>query len=530
MGRGGTIYLSYTALVLLSAASGASAGLWDVDIDLDPAPAPDKGPPFSAHAVRDRSQLPYELAGILGAYVGFTLILGTLILTVGRRLRKQAQAMAERPTEMVTQSYKAYGKSPISPGKSSLMERIMNKGRNRNNNYGSPGMVSVASFDQNVVQRDRQRQQDDLAEIYAHVLQEDEQGPPPGYPVNRTVDRLRSEEAYAGPQSPTSPKSPGFVPVYPKNYNGPTSPYYYEQPQSPLRANRDTRTTSFGSNQTGETTISSPGKLRKGVRKLKDHGLTISAPLRRDNNSDGARTPLSPRTYTDPGVPPEPPTAGTTNSQYPPTTPGTARTFESDTLPVAREPPSAYPQHSQPARNEPKAPTVTTSGDFIMPVPPKRSTNSPVSGTNNPLPLRAMNDQLKQQQSQQDIYKKTFPLSPAAMSSPTSAALRSPAAAMAGSMRSPGALLSPTGMKSPAIIRQEIEYGSTPWRGAPGTAGPKTPYSPYMREAMLTPIMTPHLTTRAERKQREKEEKTIRGAITEEDQVVDDKDMWDDAY
>ena len=59
--------------------------------------------------------------------------------------------------------------------------------------------------------------------------------------------------------------------------------------------------------------------------------------------------------------------------------------------------------------------------------------------------------------------------------------------------------------------------------------GQATPYSPYMPFTPLTPV-TPRLTTRAERKQRQKEENRIRGAITEEDAVVEEKELWSSGY
>jgi len=40
--------------------------IWSVHIDKDPAPPPDEGPPQSAGALRDKSKLKYEIAGIAG--------------------------------------------------------------------------------------------------------------------------------------------------------------------------------------------------------------------------------------------------------------------------------------------------------------------------------------------------------------------------------------------------------------------------------------------------------------------------------
>jgi hypothetical protein len=59
--------------------------------------------------------------------------------------------------------------------------------------------------------------------------------------------------------------------------------------------------------------------------------------------------------------------------------------------------------------------------------------------------------------------------------------------------------------------------------------GQATPYSAYMPDRLITPV-TANFTTRAERLQKQKEERTLRGPIAEEDQVRDDADLWEDPY
>jgi len=55
-----------------------------------------------------------------------------------------------------------------------------------------------------------------------------------------------------------------------------------------------------------------------------------------------------------------------------------------------------------------------------------------------------------------------------------------------------------------------------------------TPYSPYMPFTPLTPMTPSHLVTKQERKRKEKEEG--RRVATMEDAVVEEADMWGDAY
>src|SRR6059058_3811686 len=87
-----TILPSAFALgLLLSLVHAAPVNIWHISIWESPAPPPDKGPPLSAHALRDKSKLPYEIAGILGAYVVWVAV-SVLLIFVGRRLRGKAQA------------------------------------------------------------------------------------------------------------------------------------------------------------------------------------------------------------------------------------------------------------------------------------------------------------------------------------------------------------------------------------------------------------------------------------------------------
>ena len=510
--------------MLLAAVSPSSAGLWTVDIDESPAPPPGKGPPFSAHASRNLSLLPYQIVGVVGAYVGSVLILGTLLLTVGRSMRKKAQTMASQPREMVKPMPRAYEMSPSSPqsqrswfspkglkSKKSTTSSI----RSGVSAQMSPGMESVVSFDNGVLEADRAQRQAEMERLYAAVMAQDDRKnsqpniAPPQY-AGRNPPRLITDAPGlrhlqipgSGPQSPTTPKSPvraiyppgGSVPSLPMS---PTSPIKADMPnysmphqpsyESDLRVTREARTPSFGS---GQTTSSGANKIRKSLR-----GLKISAPIIKDDNSDGARTPLSPRFYTDPGIPPEPPTARTAESVspgYPPTTVGMMNNWnprdDPEDMDEIRDLPSANPQRP---------------GPYNYNNPPQMA---PSAGT---LPLREMNREYAQQQRQM-TSQSAFPLSPGQWNNttPTSA--------------------TGFGYVSAGPVKTTFVNARPDRLGAPRT-GQATPYSPYMPQTPLTPV-TPHLSSRQERKQREKEERKIHGAIMEEDQVIDEKAMWDSGY
>ncbi|GIZ44759.1 hypothetical protein CKM354_000794900 [Cercospora kikuchii] len=534
MGRGGPKYLSYTALVLLSRAIGISAGLWDVDIDLSPAPPAESGPPFSAHASRNRDLLPYQIIGVVGAYVGSVIILGTLLLTVGRRLRTQAQMMSEKPVEMVKPPNKQFDPSPLSPSGSARgwFGRKTRSVRSGRSNIGSPGLHSVASFDQTVVDRDKQRRDEELAQIYGQVLEYDDarahrggneypSGAPPAYgrdrPTLPALKRVQSTEpAPLSPLSPRSPTSPYYAVAPPKDLLAQLSPRYKsDEPKSPGRDVRNTPSASFVG---GKTSLSSPGKLRKNLGRLK-----ISAPMQGiQDNEDGARTPLSPKIYSNPGPPPEPPSARTAETYpYTPTTPGTAVSYpfpEEEDFEDIRDLPPAHPQRQRGFTNDSQTPRSPASpglpsspAQFRVGSPPRRG-NTPASNVDRPLALRQFAEQQKQmQQSQVSLASPTarqFPLSPAG----------------AWNTRPvyPGGLLSPA-------IQQTVLQTRNAQEGPTTAGGTRMPYSPYFPGQMVTPVSA-RFTTRAERKQKEKEEKAIRGAITEEDQVPDEEDLWRDGY
>lgn len=550
MGRGGQIYLSYTALILLSAASGAAANLWTVDIDESPAPSPQDGPPFSANASRDISLLPFQIVGIVGSYVCSILIIGFLLLTVGRRARQRAQMMATimTGTEMVKPMGSTFDPSPVSPQSQRDWYSPRRLAGRKNGNGSiksatstvspSPAMDSVVTFDMNVVEADRQKRAEEMERLYAAVMGQPDNstsrptkssmadpalGPPPEYSrrmSSRLADAPNLRHLQAGssyhPQSPRSPTSPvrAIYPPYGPILSVPTGP------ASPVRAGHTTaplsptypsdarppneRTTSYGSAKSVATSASPNKKPRKSLRSLK-----ISAPIIRpdSDNDHGARIPLSPRFYTDAGIPPGPPTARTVDTTdsawYPPTTPGTARSFgfdddfepEVERMDEIRALPHPYPQRTSAA--PPQPPQLQTS---FSPPRPSFSPREKQAGAS----AASLNDTLPFRQYQ----------SSAASSS--SAAPYQPYAGLAPASAGP--------IKTTFVESRRDRLAA----GTPRT-GMATPYSAYMPTVPVTPV-TPYLTSRAERKQRAKESRALRGAITEEDRVVDDDEMWGDGY
>jgi hypothetical protein len=273
----------------------------------------------------------------------------------------------------------------------------------------------------------------------------------------------------------------------------------YSIPQRSTSDLRVNRTPSFGSGST-----STPNKLRKSLRNLK-----ISGPIMGDDNEDGARTPLSPRFYTDPGIPPEPPTAKTNESMspvWPNTNTPRWQPPNEEEIDQIRDLPSANPQRMGFYDYSNQAQTLTDNAS-TRPDPTKVA---PAAGSTGTLPLREMNRAHHQQQLSS---QSAFPLSPGQWNSTTSPT-------SAGGMRY---------VTSAGPVKTTFLESRRDRLGGGIRTGQATPYSPYMPFTPVTPV-TPHLTSRAERRQREKEERKTRGVLTEEEAVVDEKELWSSGY
>lgn len=470
-----TARLLHTAAIVLSTTTVAKAGLWDVDIDLDPAPPPEDGPPFSAHASRNRELLPYQIIGVVGAYLGFMLILGSLLLTVGRKFRKRARQVAASPLEMVKPILTNLGHSPNPPSlRAGSIHSFWGKPKSIISVNGSkamsPGGQSVSSIDLSVVERDRQKQREQMAQLYGHLWEYEDQKMQQGMtspnfsrPDLRPLDlrRLPSSGStqYSGPASPRSPVHA----IYPPQNMDARSPVSMRYQPYPL-SEREEGPYHSSDDITAPRAPPSSKKHRRRFSKL-----NISSPLASrfgDDNSDGARTPLSPRFYINPGTPPAPPSALAVNSG------GHNRTASSSTTTT---------QHSR-REHDKKHDTLETIRPLPTPrpqrpLPTQRGNMSQIHTSQNTLPLREYQNQH---------------------------------------------LASPTPSSTKTTILE-----SKP-RNFPLTAG-ATPYSAYFPGRMLQPV-TPRIVTRAERLQREKEERAVKGALAEEDQVAEEGEMWEDAY
>lgn len=182
-----------------------------LNIDLDPAPPPEKGPPLSAHAIRDPAFLPAQIGGIVGSYALSLVLVALLLLALSKRRRerlialenpeveqgavgfnpfpqpyqlqteeefKRALLLQQQTGEPLRSPYKNFSlpsqvplspTGPISPSKSQYSVRTL----------PSPTSTILASgadlsVDQTIVQHDRAMAQQQLEDMYRHVMEQEE--------------------------------------------------------------------------------------------------------------------------------------------------------------------------------------------------------------------------------------------------------------------------------------------------------------------------------------------------------------------
>ncbi|KAF2860128.1 hypothetical protein K470DRAFT_258280 [Piedraia hortae CBS 480.64] len=519
MGRG--INLAHS-VELISRSPGS---IWKVHLDYGPAPPPEDGPPFSAHASRDKSQLPWQLIAIFAAYLAIVIVLGTLLFTIGRRSRKKAMDLSVRPTELVQASARMFDASPISPGSSNVWyspKRLRNKistprslRSGKSNGPTSPGADSQASFDPEVVEADKRKRQDDMGRLYAAVMEEDErrfsreQSPAPSFAEqsptptrmqqrrpprlmteNLRINTLQQEASALSPHTPKGPHTPKTPvrAIYPPESplagslsgRSPIAPTHPE-PLSPRLVGRPSIDSQrIGVAQPMPPPSSKPSGSRKKLRQSLSQ-LKISSPFRSHHEDDSGRTPLSPPawTSTEPGSAQVPTTAGTTSSHA-----GEAEDQLGE-LP-----------HT-PLRTSMQRPPQFVVGS---PSPPPKQEKAAGSAS-RPLPLR----QLAAEHSQARRTTVGGPSLFTTGENPYSA----------GPMRT--------------TFLESKKDRITALRSANLPTGVGTPYSPYMPFSPVTPV-TPHLTTRFERRQRQREARRMQAATTAEDAVADEKELWGSSY
>ncbi|KAI9371516.1 hypothetical protein BJX61DRAFT_534718 [Aspergillus egyptiacus] len=283
----------------------------------------------------DEPLLAVQIGGIVGAYVIFVAIIITLLLVVGRRLRRtvqssnytlQVEMMKPKAPIATMTAASTTDPSPVTPTNKLQGFKSWTSLSRGHHTRGTSNNGSVATLDhESVVAADRRKAQEDMEMLYAAVMEHEERRAAAATsPVSPT------EEVDLQDLSPRSPASYQNAHTNPfADYaTGIPEPYPQQPPQQPKKvtvappAPASPRSTSsrlsrlsslslFNSN--ANSTAQHQNKLRSPRLPLRK--LPISSPMRSPDpaspNSD--QVPLSPRLY-NPPPPPAPPTTRATNN------------------------------------------------------------------------------------------------------------------------------------------------------------------------------------------------------------------------
>lgn len=273
---------------------------------------------FSTDPPLDEPLLAIQIGGIVGAYVIFVAILLSLLLFVGRRLRRTVQTSNySLQMEMMrpVKSSISLDPSPITP----VSAHLPPPGK-MNGSHGSwstltkgsrshlSGNGSVGTIDESVVTTDRRRAQEDLEMLYAAVMEYDEQRA-------AGKDPMRDEKEV---QSPDSAQSNPFTDRASRVSDQP--PLTQMAPMSPRSSSRLSKLSSmslFNSNSRPQANVSKLRSPRLPLRKMSISSPLASPDVHATTSYGQEQMPLSPRLY-NPPPPPAPPGASQISLGKPP--------------------------------------------------------------------------------------------------------------------------------------------------------------------------------------------------------------------
>ncbi|EXJ82409.1 hypothetical protein A1O3_06222 [Capronia epimyces CBS 606.96] len=471
------VSFTFTFVLLGLPVAARPHSIWDIDILTGPAPPPDEGPPLSAGALRDKSQLKYEVVGIVAAYVAWLLLTFLLLVFVGQKLRRKTQTSDRslsmeiiKPAPLGNQAKMSTEPPLKSPGKMASLRSWATGGKSHTRN---PSNMSASTVDERILEADKARNMDEMAKLYAAVMAHDEEKSEKA----RSSGQLspRSPQFRSQDNAPPTPRSPNYPPTprspyYPAHYGlaSPRSPKYpleFQDLQKPSSQAQIYAVQPLASPlfhplaPTPAEEFASPSTdSRSSSRKTRISGLSI-LPGRSDSADKGKRRPsaisvrgqpisqpLGSATLTDASVYS---VAGTVSPRIynpgpPPPTPGQQPAWDS-TQDIGKNPPAAASVRSAAA-----------------------------SHSSNSLPFR-------------QFYNETLKSAPAT--------------------------------KTTFVDRRESVLGVHPKTGVP-----QTPYSPYMPFTPMTPITPRTLVTKKEMKKNRKKDGLK--VLSEDDMVMSDEDMW----
>jgi hypothetical protein len=509
-------------ILLLSWASISSAGVleknspkdYPLNIEWGPSPSPEDGPPLSAGASRDKSLLPAQIGGIVGAYLFSVCVVGFALVLIGRRLRQEVVYSPKAlDIEMIQPHHQAYAidTTPVSPG-------VKTPNGTRNFSWPSPEKTDRQPYvfpstnrspttppgigdpyvDTRIVDADRDMLQRDLEDIYAHVMEHEEakaagvnvkEMPPPKPPQG-----VAPAPAAAPQRQNSSPKK--IEKARPANINVEETKSIRSRTSSIMSALKSPRKKSVKSIE-----ISSPIPTPSSSTFPKQH-----------NHTSSDQEPLAPRYYSPPPPPPVPTdqvpyTHSRNTSNVSPTSPTRSIAEQLSHAPQSQAPQSQR-HHPYPSQASVQS---TNRGDLSA-----KSAES----TNSQTPLYSPRLPPQTQSQAVASHPNPFSSNPPLTNSSTRAL---PFRAFEPPLASPSFVSQTT--KTTVLERTTASNGpqtgglKTPW-----SAG-AVPYSPYQPFSPVIPI-TPHLVTKQERKAKKKTE----GRAPVRELIKSEDELWDSGY
>jgi hypothetical protein len=491
-----------------------------LNIDWYPAPPPADGPPLSAGASRNPALLPFEISGIIGAYLLSLFFVAVGIFFARRKLRRRiAPAYKSRDIEMLdtnlAHSHKIFDTgspqsklqdpSPVSPIRVYTNFSWPAQEKSPEENVGphpyvyppvsphsaaSPYSTTQPSLgdpnvDARIVERDQHHMERDLEDIYAHVMEQDE------------ARAAGISVAELPPPPQLRPGGPTPVPA-PARLGSPSKKIEKPRPSNIVLSdeNKPSRTSRASS------IISSIISPRKSAFKKELHiSSPIQSPKDASYNREGTaeeREPLTPRFYA-PLPPPPVPTdqvpfqSPRQNSQS--SVESYSRTIAQQLEPNGPSAPSAFPKTTSPVSF-----SSQMTGATLPSSPKPQQSHFPLS-IHTPSPSSAASS------TRQLPFRQFQP----ALTSPSFSSFQQSTKTTVFERTAPDRSRGPAtgGLRS-----------GTPW--SPGAV----PYSPYQPFSPVIPV-TPRLVTKDDRKMMKKQEKKL--GIVPRPELVDD-DLWDSAY
>ncbi|KIV83760.1 hypothetical protein PV11_05755 [Exophiala sideris] len=457
-------------------AKAAPHSIWTVQIDNSPAPSPDQGPPLSAGALRDKSKLKYEIAGIVGAYVFWLLLLLVLLLFVGKRLRRKHQTSNStlsmeilKPAPLANQHHAAAEAPLKSPGKMASLKSWTGAGRSHSRKQSN---VTVSTIDEKILEADKVKNMDEMAKLYAAVMLHDEQRSQQALSSSQTTPRT----PYFPPQHeglPSTPRSPYHAPPTPR------SPYYQPRPSNPVSPRYPSES----------------------------HQLQNIAPVASNQGVGSPRALIHPLAPT-PDEDRSSLAASQAGSRLSKLSPFTRTSSRRDSVDQNKRRPTQISVRGQPISQPIGSATLTESSVYS-----EQGNVSPRLYNPGPPPLTPG------QKSAADTVEEVEKKGPPAPLSLRSAAASNSSNTLPFRQFYNESLRSAPPTKTTFLDRRESMLGVHPKTGVP-----QTPYSPYMPFTPMTPVTPRTLVTRKEMKKNRKKEGLK--VLSEDDMVMSDEDMW----